>query len=312
MNKDFIVRWLRRLMFAVLTFVSIVLFVVLPVGGSFLITNSRFRFPERGPRTAEEVGLPVEPAEFSSSDGIPLRGWWSSGDPSKPVIIFCHGLNRSRLELLQRAAESNRRGYGVLLFDLRNHGESGTAYTTIGVHESRDVCAARKFVEERAGQRPQVLWGVSMGASSAILAANRCPGVAAIVSDSSFLSFRETIEHHVGLFFRLPAFPFANLIIAITELRAGFDADDGDVEGAVRQINVPTLFIAGGADRRMPPALAKRLMEASRNPVKELLVIPGAGHGEAFSRDRNTYLNSVYRFLEHVRYNPGSFQAGGS
>jgi hypothetical protein len=312
MNRAFIVRWLRRLMFAVILFLFAVLFIVLPIGGSFLITNSRFRFPERGPRTPEQVGLSVTPAEFASSDGIALRGWWSPGDSSKPVIIFCHGLNRSRLELLERAAESNRRGYGVLLFDLRNHGESGRAYTTIGVHESRDVCAARKLVEEKAGSRPQVLWGVSMGASSAILGARQCPGFAAIVSDSSFLSFRETIAHHVGLFFRLPSFPIANLIVAITEWRAGFDADDGDVEAAVREIDVPTLFIAGGADRRMPPELAKRLMEASRNPLKKLLVVPGAGHGEAFSKDRQTYLNSVFGFLTQVRYNPPAFQRGGS
>jgi pimeloyl-ACP methyl ester carboxylesterase len=312
MNRVLIVRWLRRLVFTVFAFAFTVLFIVLPIGGSFLITNSRFRFPERGPKNPEQVGLPVMPAEFDSSDGISLRGWWSPGDPEKPVIIFCHGLNRSRLELLERAADSSKRGYGVLLFDLRNHGESGRAYTTIGVHESRDVCAARKFVEAKADRRPQVLWGVSMGASSAILGAEQCPGVAAIISDSSFLSFRETISHHVGLFFRLPSFPFANLIVAATEWRAGFDADDGDVEDAVRHINVPILFIAGGADRRMPPDLAKRLMNASRNPIKELLVIPGAGHGEAFSKDRQTYLNSVYRFLEHVRYNPGSLQAGGS
>jgi pimeloyl-ACP methyl ester carboxylesterase len=209
-------------------------------------------------------------------------------------------LNRSRLELLERAAESSRRGYGVLLFDLRNHGESGRAYTTIGVHESRDVCAARKYVTEHAGSRPQVLWGVSMGASSAILAAEQCPGVAAIISDSSFLSFRETIAHHVTLLFRLPAFPVANLIVAITEWRAGFDADDGDVEAAVEKIDVPILFIAGGADRRMPPALAERLLRASHNTVKKLLVIPGAGHGEAFARDRDTYMNAIFEFLAPI------------
>jgi len=307
MNTSFVIRWVRRLVLGVLALICIVLFVVVPVGGSFLITNSRFRFPERGPKTAEAAGLSVTPAEFTSSDGIPLRGWWSPGDTSKPVIIFLHGLNRSRLELLERAAESSRRGYGVLLFDLRNHGESGRAYTTIGVHESRDVCAARKYVMDQAGPRPQVLWGVSMGASSAILAADQCPGVAAIISDSSFLSFRETIAHHVGLFFRLPAFPIANLIVAITEWRAGFDADDGNVEAAIEKIDVPILFIAGGADRRMPPALAERLMKASRNPVKRLLLIPGAGHGEAFARDRDTYLNAVFEFLAPIG---NHFQAG--
>jgi pimeloyl-ACP methyl ester carboxylesterase len=312
MNRATLKRWIVRVLIALITLIALILVVVLPVGASFLITNSRFRFPERGPKTPESVGLSVADAEFESSDGIPLRGWWNPGDASMPVIIFVHGLNRSRLELLERASESSKRGYGVFLFDLRNHGASGRAYTTIGIFESRDVCAASKWVRQKAGGRPQVLWGVSMGASSSILAAKQCPGFAAIVSDSSFLSFRDTVSHHLTLFFRLPAFPIANLVVAITALRVGFNPDDGDVEAVVRDLNIPIMFIAGTADRRMPPALAEQMFKESPNSLKQLLVIPGAGHGEAFAADRETYLSSVYRFLETVRYNPAALHKGGS
>ncbi len=293
-------RWLLRIAISMAVFVVLILFVVFPVAASFLITNSHFKFPERGPRTPEAVGLQVEPAEFTSSDGIPLKGWWNAGDSGKPVIIFSHGLNRSRLEMLERGAESNRRGYGILLFDLRNHGESGRAYTTIGINESRDICAASLFVKEKAPGRPQVLWGVSMGASSALIAAKQCPGFAAAISDSSFLSFRETVAHHLGLYFHLPAFPIANLIVAATGFRAGFDPDAGDVEQAVRDIDIPILFIAGSSDVRMPPALAHRLLDAAKNPMKKLVVVPNAKHGEAFSTDRELYLKSVYDFLEEL------------
>jgi pimeloyl-ACP methyl ester carboxylesterase len=311
MNRATIVHWLFRLMFVLACLIVFILFVVLPIGASFLITNSRFQFRERGPKTPEAVGLSVTPVDFASQDGIPLRGWWSPGNSSKPVIIFVHGLNRSRLELLERGADANRRGYGVLLFDLRNHGESGRAYTTIGIFESRDVCAASKFVKGMAGDRAQILWGVSMGASSAILAAKQCPPFSAIISDSSFLSFRDTVAHHLGLFFRLPAFPIANLIVAITSYRVGFDPDEGDVEAAVRSIDTPLLFIAGGADRRMPPALAERMFKESPAQLKDLVVVPGAGHGGAFATDRATYLNSIYSFLERVRYNSVSARRSG-
>jgi pimeloyl-ACP methyl ester carboxylesterase len=311
MNVAVLKRWTIRLIIVIGCLVALVLFVVLPVGASFLITNSRFQYRERGPTTPDSVGLAVTDAEFASSDGIPLRGWWAPGDKNMPVIIFIHGLNRSRLELLERAAESSRRGYGVLLFDLRNHGQSGKAYTTIGIFESRDVCAASKWVHATAGDRPQILWGVSMGASSGILAAKQCPGFAGIVSDSSFLSFRDTIAHHLTLFFRLPSFPIANLIVAITAFRMGFDPDDGDVEAAIRDLKIPILFIAGTADRRMPPALAERMYNAAADPAKTLLIIPGATHGEAFRKDPTTYLNSVYRFLEPLGYNAGSLHRDG-
>jgi pimeloyl-ACP methyl ester carboxylesterase len=303
MNRTTIRRWSLRLLLVLSCFAVFIFVVVVPLLGSLLITNSRFQFRERGPKTPVAVGLAVTPVEFVSQDGISLRGWWNVGNASKPAIIFVHGLNRSRLEMLERAADANRRGYGVLLFDLRNHGESGRAYTTIGIFESRDVCAASQFVEKQATGRAQVVWGVSMGASSAILAAKKCPGFSAIISDSSFLSFRDTIAHHLNLLFRLPAFPIANLIVAITSYRVGFNPEDGDVEAAVRSLNTPILFIAGGADRRMPPALADRMFQAARSPLKQLLVIPHAGHGEAYATDRITYLNSVYGFLGSVRYN---------
>jgi pimeloyl-ACP methyl ester carboxylesterase len=294
-------RKIKRLIIAAgIVFVS-VFFIFLPVALSFLITNSHFRFPERGPRDPAALGLKIDPIEFQSDEGIPLRGWWNPGDAGKPVIIFVHGLNRSRLEHLERAAESSKRGYGILLFDLRNHGESGNAYTTLGIKESHDVCAARAFANREAPGRPQVLWGVSLGASTALLAEPGCPGSSAIISDSSFLSFSETIKHHFNLVFHLPSFPIANMIIALTSWRMGFRVQDGDVEGAVAALPaVPILFIAGGADVRMPPALAERLASRSLNPDKQLLIVPGAGHGQAFAHDRDMYLRTVFDFLDRT------------
>src|SRR5262245_24630820 len=147
--------WLKRLLYLILAGAVLLFLVVLPVAGSFLITNSRFRFPERGPHHPDEVGLEVEPIEFRTEDGMTLRGWWNAGRNGSPIIIFVHGLNRSRLELLERAAEASKRGYGVLLFDLRNHGESSRAYTTLGINETRDVCAASSAVRTKAPDRQQ-------------------------------------------------------------------------------------------------------------------------------------------------------------
>jgi hypothetical protein len=181
---------------------------------------------------------------------------------------------------------------------LRNHGESDRAYITLGINEKQDVCAASQFVSQRAPGREQVLWGVSMGASTEILAARACPGFKAIVADSSFLSFKETVAHHLNLIFRLPPFPISNLIVFVTELRTHINADDGDIEAAVRSLgSVPILFIAGSADKRMPPALEERLSRASSNPQSKLIVIPGAGHGEAYTTDKKLYLTAVFDFL---------------
>jgi len=295
-------KWIRRLLILIVVALVVFFFVLLPVGGSFLITNSRFRYPEKGPRRPEDVGLHVEQVDFKTADGLTLRGWWSPGESSLPVIIFCHGLNRSRLELLERAGEAHKRGYGILLFDLRNHGESDRAHTTLGIMETKDVRAASEFGRSKAPSQPQVLWGVSMGAATALLAVRDYGGFAGVVSDSAFPSFRETIEHHVRLLFRIPSFPVANMIVWLTGARMHMDPDSGNVEAAVRKFgNVPVLFIAGGSDRRMPPGVAKRLYDANQSPLKKLIVVPGAGHGEAFSTNREQYLEAVFSFFESIR-----------
>jgi len=274
------------------------LLVILPVGGSFLITNIRLRFPESGATNPEILGLTVESVEFTSADGIPLKGWWQRGQEDRLNLIFAHGLNRSRLELLERAAASVEHGYGVLLFDLRNHGESGEAYTTLGIHESRDICAAKDFLEARSKNQGVALWGVSLGAASALLATRRCPGIEAVIADSSFLSFSETISDHFRLILGLPSFPIANLMIGLTRLRMGFALAEGDVESAVRKNpSLPILFIAGDQDRRMPPNVAQQLYKASASSHSSLLIVEGARHGRAYRVNPKRYLDSVFNFL---------------
>ncbi len=286
---------------AVVAIVVLIPLVVIPVGGSFLITNSRFRFTDRNPIAPESVGLSVTDVEFISPDGVRLRGWWDPGEGNRPAIVFVHGLNRTRQELLERAGEARRRGYGALLFEYRNHGESGDAYTTLGVDESQDVCAAAQFIDGVSPGRKKVFWGVSLGGSSAVLGANRCPMVGAVIADSAFLSFEETVSHHVGLIFRLPAFPVADLLIYLTRMRMGFDLQDSNVERAVESLSdVPMLFIAGSEDRRMPPDRAERLYRASANPSSDLLVIEGAGHGRAFRQAPKRYTDAVFSFLERA------------
>ena len=295
-------KWITRLVILASVSTALFFFVLFPVTGSFLLTNSRFEFPEPDTRDPESLGLPVSTIQLTSPDGIQLQGWWAPPPaPDRGTIILVHGLNRSRLEMLERGAEAYEAGYGVLLLDLRNHGRSQSAHTTLGIHESRDVCSAIAWAHETVPRGPIALWGVSLGASTALLAAKRCGPVDAVVADSAFLSFEETVRHHFRLIFGLPSFPVADLLLAYTAWRLDLDLEDGDVEQAVMNMpGTPILFIAGGSDRRMPPALAERLLAASSHPDGGLVIVEGATHGQAFRQDREAYLGNVFEFLDGV------------
>jgi fermentation-respiration switch protein FrsA (DUF1100 family) len=253
--------------------------------------------------TPATYGAEYRDVQFQTSDGVTIRGWLLPSRGKHATITYSHGLFRSRRELLERAVELWKLGYGALLFDSRNHGESGSARVTLGYAERLDAEAAVRFLreEERSTDRI-VLFGISMGAAAVLLAAAETPDVSAVIADSSFLSFYDTTTHHVKLFLHLPPFPMANELRFLIQWRAGFDGDKLSPLEAVNHLGqMPVLFIAAARDHRMPPDIARRLYQSSRSPGRDLLIIDGPGadvHGHAYQADPARYISSVAAFLE--------------
>src|SRR5262249_61054515 len=122
--------------------------------------------PRRPPADAD---LHADDAVFPSDDGVTLRGWFihradDDGTPA-PAIVFVHGWPWNRLgnlagqtvlpdrmvSFLQATQALARAGFHVLLFDLRNHGQSDSAWpVTFGVHEGRDFVGAVAWLRQRA------------------------------------------------------------------------------------------------------------------------------------------------------------------
>lgn len=269
------------------------------------VTTGRYHYPDPNDgKTPSAYAMDFQPVEFPSSDGVVLKGWYVPAEgAARGTIIYCHGLNRTRIEMLPIAVFGHELGYDGLLFDLRHQGASGGALTTLGYDERLDVIGAIRYVlgQQRA-KRPVILWGVSMGAAAALMAAAESPDVAAVISDSSFLSLRSTIEQHWRLFFRLPSFPLADEMVFWIGWRGAFRPSDFNVAHAVTRIgDRPILFVAVEGDRRIPPYLAQALYARAASPHKVLVVLPGRRHGEGFNEAREQYEMAVRQFLAVIQ-----------
>jgi fermentation-respiration switch protein FrsA (DUF1100 family) len=287
------------------------LILAILVAGFFLIfvpwffsdiaTHRQYHYPDRNDgKTPISYNLNFQWIEFRSLDGILLRGWYiPAPGAARGTIIYCHGLNRTRVEMLPQAAFAHTLGYNGLLFDLRHQGSSEGRVTTLGYQERLDVEGAVRFaLGQQQAAPPVIVWGVSMGAAAALLAAAESPDVAAVISDSSFNSFLGTVRHHMKLFLHLPHFPIADEIAYWTAWRAGFRPADFDLVKAVERIgDRPLLFVAVEGDRRMPPSIAQTLYAHAQSPLKRIIILPGHRHGEGFNDATEAYEKAVSEFL---------------
>ena len=116
--------------------------------------------------TPEQYGLNYQDVTFTTLDGVELSGWLIEGGSEKVIIQSHFGVQCSRagytpddkgmiklykksIPFLRQAKHLVEQGYSVLMYDLRNHGNSGkgeSEYIAWGCEESHDVVAAVDYI----------------------------------------------------------------------------------------------------------------------------------------------------------------------
>jgi pimeloyl-ACP methyl ester carboxylesterase len=301
-------RWLLRVV--VLLALGLVFFVFgyTPWWLAGIATTRQFRFPDRenAGLTPASFQLAFEDVTFGAPDGVELRGWWVPASPVRGSVVMVHGLNRTRIEMVRRVPFVHQAGWNALLFDLRHHGESGGKATTFGAKEKEDVKAAARLARSRS-PGPVVLWGVSLGAASSVLAAAEDPSVAGVICDSSYRSLDDTVRHHVQLARRwrwwlgvVPPWPIADEALFWMARRGEFDPSSVDVRAAAARLSGrPALFVANSDDRRMPKEIAFDLRDAAGRDA-EVLVVPGRSHGGAWRDGTAAYQAAAQAVLDRA------------
>lgn len=118
--------------------------------------------------TPDKYGLEYEDVTFKAKDGVQLSGWLVKGGTDKVIIQSHFGVQCSRcgftqegkglmknalwtsdIHFLDQAKYLVEAGYSLLMYDMRNHGNSEqNGWVSWGVEERKDVLAAVKFISE--------------------------------------------------------------------------------------------------------------------------------------------------------------------
>lgn len=248
------------------------------------------------------LSAPYEKVTITSRDGLLLSGRYYHVKDGAPVSIIFHGY-RSTIGTDCNGGYylSTRRGYNVLVVYQRAHRESAGKTITFGVKERFDCLDWIAYVNERFGEDTKILlMGLSMGAATVLMAAGLdLPfNVKGVMADCGFSSPKEILQEVI----RQKKYPLRItyfLVRMSARLFGHFDPEEASAVEALKNAKVPVLIIHGDDDHFVPSRMSRDNYEACAS-AKEILVVPGAGHGLSYCVDAKAYEKAVEDFMDRV------------
>jgi pimeloyl-ACP methyl ester carboxylesterase len=229
------------------------------------------------PLRVRGAGAPPPPfceEAYFAGDGVRLAGWrCRTTAERRGTIVTLHGFADNRRGALGIIARYLPRGFDVVAYDSRAHGDSDGDVCTYGVRERVDL---RRVIDTLDGG-PVVLIGASLGGAVALQEAAGDSRVAAVIAAESFSDVRTVARERAPAYFTAPIIERA---FALAERQGQFRIDDASPERAAPLITASVLLIHGAADVETRPDHSRRIYRALTGP-KRLILVPGAGHNRS-------------------------------
>lgn len=289
--------------------------VILVAGGSLGLLLHRHAHPARelSSETPDALFTSYEDVSFTSSDGVPLSGWWIPGGQGLPVLILCHDLGRSKASMLGMAARLSGERYPIFLFDFRGHGGSGGA-SSFGTLEKRDLLGAIDWVESRPGRGGSRLgiFGVGMGAYAAILAAAERPHARCLVLDTPYRDAYEQFavsNMPAGMLRKVVA--RGSMLLYDTVYRVS--SADESAARRVAELSDRDLLLLAPRNEPIAAESAQGMYDSiseARHNYKNLELLPATATGALYGKDREQYDAEMTRFFRS--YLPTGAPVSGS
>jgi pimeloyl-ACP methyl ester carboxylesterase len=237
------------------------------------------------------------PWAVKTADGLTLRGWYHPTEDRRHLVVLVHGLWSSWDEMAGLGRDLHKRGYDVLLFNLRGHGESDASRVTMGRRERADLRAVLRWAGEQGFDADRIGWvGYSMGASTVLMEAAYNPNIRVAVLDSPYGDLPDLLDKQLSQHSHLPRF-FNPGILTAAHFAFGVRTDDLiPIRSARKWGERPLLVIHGEADTIVPVVQA-RLLAREAGATCQALTLPGIDHVQAYRTDPKGYVAAVDSFF---------------
>lgn len=278
-------------------FVSMVVYLCLVVLGTILA----MQIPRVAVKTTPaSVNLDYQAVTFPSRNPkIILKGWRINTNVQK-IIVIVHGGYQNRVDplvnTLQLSRDLVRRGYSLLLFDLRGRGESSGKALSL-LNEDEDIGGAVDYLKTIGYKSGNIgIIGYCSGAASTCVFASS-DEVGGIVLDGCFSSLHSIITKQAAAKgipqWFLDIFYQGLIFVA----RAIYDFQPLNPIEYVPKIKSPILFIHEENDTLVSATETQTLFQAANNLNSQIWEIKSAAHSEAYNRYSREYVDRLDGFF---------------
>ena len=278
---------------------------------SLAIIKSDYPFVKRWLRNLNANHQLKEMTIYASDDSTLLHAYYIPAvQPTPNTAVVIHGYKSKALEMLHIAyLYHHDMGFNVLLPDLRTHGKSGGSHIGFGWKDANDVLqwmdvANDLFGKGEDGKTCMVVHGVSMGAATAMFVAGREKRglVKAYIEDCGYSSVSDEIAYVAQRDYGLSSSLCITLAGQICQWIYGWNFRDASCVEALREVDVPMLFIHGTADRYVPFDMVHQLYDAKpRN--KDIWEVKDVIHARSYHDQQEEYTRKVRDFINQYLYN---------
>lgn len=234
---------------------------------------------------------------INSEDNYKLAGYIVKCENPIGCIILSHGISCNHATMLWNVELLKRNNYDVLLIDQRGYGNSSKTISTYGFKEVNDMVLWIKYLRNLNYNRVGIL-GHSMGAAIALLTCKEIYKPDFIISESAFSNLKELVKFQIRGKKLLPTI-LISIVNIMCKLLNGFSLGEIDILRAIKDTNIPILFIHGKNDSVIPSYMSKSMAEATKN---EMIYINNCDHyiHKDIKSSLVEYENIISKFLSRV------------
>ncbi len=266
-----------------------------PVAGWFNPVLTKVESPD-----FEKFGLQGERFYYYTFDSLKISGYRIPHEGTyQGTVIALHGYRSNKNKYLSVARYFTRKGFDFVAIDMRGHNESEGDYTGFSYYEKKDVVRLIAYLKKNFHRMgPFILYGHSVGASTALATSAISKDVKMVISESAFADFKDIVPNYLNYYAGIDWSRIARKGSRYIFEQLHIPEDSLNLIPVVQKLKTPMLIIHGEQDPKIPVTQAYKLYKNTASTHKKLWIIPGAKHTDLAQKYGENYYIKILDFIE--------------